>query len=159
MTLPDDVRSLFEGANFVHLATLLPGGAPVSIPIWAGVEAGRIVFFTQPQSRKARHLEVNLGADQEQHRLRVHEDGHALVFDDLVERRGGFGILEHVLLPGAAAVLHADAQTHVGLLALGHDLLHARGGAVGEGHHLRAQATGAGLNDSVHGFRYRLRTC
>jgi PPOX class probable F420-dependent enzyme len=57
MTLPDDVRSLFEGANFVHLATLLPGGAPVSIPIWAGVEAGRIVFFTQPQSRKARHLE------------------------------------------------------------------------------------------------------
>ena len=53
MTLPDDVRSLFEGANFVHLAVLLPSGAPVSIPIWAGVEDGRIVFFTQPQSRKA----------------------------------------------------------------------------------------------------------
>jgi PPOX class probable F420-dependent enzyme len=55
--LPDDVRGLFEGANFVHLATLLPGGAPVSIPIWAGIEGGRIVFFTQPTSRKAAHLE------------------------------------------------------------------------------------------------------
>jgi PPOX class probable F420-dependent enzyme len=57
VTIPDDVRELFEGANFVHLATCLPSGAPISIPIWAGVEDGRIVFFTQPQSRKARHLE------------------------------------------------------------------------------------------------------
>ncbi len=51
--LPDPVRELFEGANFVHLAVLLPSGAPVSIPIWTGVEDGRIVFFTQPTSRKA----------------------------------------------------------------------------------------------------------
>ena len=57
MTLPDDVRALFEGANFVALATLLPDGAPVSIPIWAGIEDGRIIFFTQAQSRKAVHLE------------------------------------------------------------------------------------------------------
>jgi len=57
VTLADDVRSLFEGANYAHLATLLPGGAPVSIPIWAGVEDGRIVFFTQVESRKAKHLE------------------------------------------------------------------------------------------------------
>lgn len=57
MTLPDDVRALFEGANFVALATLLPDGAPVSIPIWAGIEDGQIVFFTQAQSRKAAQLE------------------------------------------------------------------------------------------------------
>jgi PPOX class probable F420-dependent enzyme len=57
VTLPDDVRELFEGANFVALATLLPDGGPVSIPIWAGVEDGRIVFFTQAQSRKAQQLE------------------------------------------------------------------------------------------------------
>jgi PPOX class probable F420-dependent enzyme len=57
VTLPDDVRSLFEGANFAHLATLLPSGAPVSIPIWVDVEDGRIVFFTQPTSRKAQALE------------------------------------------------------------------------------------------------------
>jgi len=57
VTLPDEVRSLFEGANFAHLATLLPSGAPVSIPIWAGIEGGRLVFFTQRESRKAAHLE------------------------------------------------------------------------------------------------------
>ena len=57
MTLPDDVRALFEGANFVALATLLPDGAPVSIPIWAGIEDGQVVFFTQAQSRKAAQLE------------------------------------------------------------------------------------------------------
>ncbi|HEY2937017.1 MAG TPA: PPOX class F420-dependent oxidoreductase [Gaiellaceae bacterium] len=56
MRLPDEVRSLCEGANYAHLATLLPDGAPVSIPIWAGVEDGRIVFFTQPESRKAAQL-------------------------------------------------------------------------------------------------------
>jgi PPOX class probable F420-dependent enzyme len=57
MTVPDDVRELFEGANFAHLATLLPSGAPVSIPIWADVEGGRIVFFTQPTSWKAQAIE------------------------------------------------------------------------------------------------------
>ena len=57
MTLPDDVRALFEGANFVALATLRLDGAPVSIPIWAGIEDGRIIFFTQAQSRKAAQLE------------------------------------------------------------------------------------------------------
>jgi PPOX class probable F420-dependent enzyme len=57
VTLPDDVRSLFEGANYAHLATTLPRGAPVSIPIWAGVEDGRIVFFTQRESRKAKLIE------------------------------------------------------------------------------------------------------
>jgi PPOX class probable F420-dependent enzyme len=56
MTLPDDVRALFEAPNYCHLAALLPDGAPVSIPIWAGVEDGEIVFFTQAQSRKAQHL-------------------------------------------------------------------------------------------------------
>jgi PPOX class probable F420-dependent enzyme len=57
VSLPDDVRGLFEGANYAALATLLPDGSPVSIPIWAGMEAGRIVFFTQPESRKAKQLE------------------------------------------------------------------------------------------------------
>ena len=54
--LPDEVRELFEGPNYCHLATLLPSGAPHSVPVWTGFEDGRIVFFTQPQSRKARNL-------------------------------------------------------------------------------------------------------
>ena len=54
--LPDDVRALFEAPNFVHLATVLPDGSPHTVPIWARLEDGRIVFFTQPTSRKARNL-------------------------------------------------------------------------------------------------------
>ncbi len=56
VTLPDDVRALFAGPNYAHLAILLSSGAPISIPIWAGVEDGEIVFFTQAESRKAQHL-------------------------------------------------------------------------------------------------------
>ena len=54
--LADDVRALFEAPNFVHLATVLPDGSPHTVPIWAGLEDGRIVFFTQPTSRKARNV-------------------------------------------------------------------------------------------------------
>jgi PPOX class probable F420-dependent enzyme len=55
--LPDDVRALFEGANFGHVATLLPDGSPHSVPVWVCLEDGRIGFFTQERSRKARNLE------------------------------------------------------------------------------------------------------
>jgi PPOX class probable F420-dependent enzyme len=55
--LPDDVRPLFEGKSFAHVATLLPDGAPHSVPVWIGIEGDHVVFFTQPSSRKARNLE------------------------------------------------------------------------------------------------------
>jgi PPOX class probable F420-dependent enzyme len=55
--LPDDVQALFEGPNYAHLATVLPSGAPHSVPVWTGLEDGHVVFFTQPASRKARNLE------------------------------------------------------------------------------------------------------
>jgi PPOX class probable F420-dependent enzyme len=45
-----------QGRNFVHLATVLPDGSPHSIPVWAIYEDGRIAFFTQSTSRKARNL-------------------------------------------------------------------------------------------------------
>jgi PPOX class probable F420-dependent enzyme len=54
--LPDDVRALFEGANFAHVATLLPDGSPHSVPVWVCLEDGCIGFFTQEASRKARNL-------------------------------------------------------------------------------------------------------
>jgi PPOX class probable F420-dependent enzyme len=54
--LPDDVRDLFEGPNYAHLATVLPSGAPHSVPVWTNVEGEHVVFFTQPQSRKARNI-------------------------------------------------------------------------------------------------------
>jgi PPOX class probable F420-dependent enzyme len=55
--LPDDVRALFAGPNYAHLATVLPSGAPHSVPVWTGIEGEHVVFFTQPASRKARNLE------------------------------------------------------------------------------------------------------
>jgi PPOX class probable F420-dependent enzyme len=55
--LPGDVRSLLEGRNFAHVATVLPDGGPHSVPVWIGVEGDRVVFFTQQQSRKARNLD------------------------------------------------------------------------------------------------------
>jgi PPOX class probable F420-dependent enzyme len=55
----DDVRRLFEGANFGHVATLMPSGAPHSVAVWVGLEGDRIAFFTQPASQKA----LNLGRD------------------------------------------------------------------------------------------------
>jgi PPOX class probable F420-dependent enzyme len=54
--LPDDVRALFEGANYVHLATLMPDGSPHSVAIWAGVEGDNVVFFTQEGSVKAKNI-------------------------------------------------------------------------------------------------------
>lgn len=55
--LTDDVRALFRGANFGHVATLMPSGAPHSVAVWVGIEEGdRIAFFTQPTSQKARNL-------------------------------------------------------------------------------------------------------
>ncbi|TML61593.1 MAG: PPOX class F420-dependent oxidoreductase [Actinobacteria bacterium] len=55
--LPDEVRALLEARNFAHLATTLPDGSPHSVPVWIGVEGDHVVFFTQPESRKARNLE------------------------------------------------------------------------------------------------------
>src|SRR5205823_13487685 len=54
--LPAEVRELFEGRNFGHLATTLPDGCPHTVPVWVGVEGEHVVFFTQPGSRKARNL-------------------------------------------------------------------------------------------------------
>ena len=54
--LAAEVRELFEKANYGHLATLMPDGSPHSVAVWIGYEDGRIVFFTQPSSRKARNL-------------------------------------------------------------------------------------------------------
>jgi PPOX class probable F420-dependent enzyme len=53
----EDVRRILEGPNFAHIATVLPDGAPHSVPVWILFEDGRIVFFTQTGSRKARNIE------------------------------------------------------------------------------------------------------
>ncbi len=57
MTLSDDLRAACEATNFAHVATVLPGGAPHSVPVWIGVDGERLYFFTQEGTRKARNLE------------------------------------------------------------------------------------------------------
>jgi PPOX class probable F420-dependent enzyme len=56
MPLDGEERELFGGGHFAHLASLLPDGSPHSVALWTIVENGRVAFFTQPQSRKARNL-------------------------------------------------------------------------------------------------------
>jgi PPOX class probable F420-dependent enzyme len=54
--LPEAVRILFEGPNYAHLATVLPNGAPHSVPLWVDLEGSRIAFIADPESRKARNV-------------------------------------------------------------------------------------------------------
>ena len=55
--LPQAVRALLDGPNYAHIATVLPDGAPHSVPVWIGLEDNRIAFLTGPASRKARNLD------------------------------------------------------------------------------------------------------
>jgi PPOX class probable F420-dependent enzyme len=54
--LDPDVRRVLDGTAIAHLATVLPDGAPHSVPIWIDTEGDRIVFVTGPGSRKAINL-------------------------------------------------------------------------------------------------------
>jgi PPOX class probable F420-dependent enzyme len=55
--LGDDLRKLLQGPNYAHVASVLPDGSPHSVAVWVGVEDGRVAFFTQTGSRKARNLD------------------------------------------------------------------------------------------------------
>jgi PPOX class probable F420-dependent enzyme len=57
--LPPPARDLVDGPNTAHLATVLPDGSPHCVPLWIGTDGDRVAFFTGPDSRKARNLEVD----------------------------------------------------------------------------------------------------
>lgn len=50
--LPDDVHQLIEGVNYADLATLLPDGAPHIVPVWTGLEGGRLAVLTGGTDRR-----------------------------------------------------------------------------------------------------------
>jgi PPOX class probable F420-dependent enzyme len=54
--LDPDVRRVLDGASIAHLATVLPDGAPHSVPVYVGTRGDHIVFLTGPDTRKARNL-------------------------------------------------------------------------------------------------------
>ncbi|MCI0546215.1 MAG: PPOX class F420-dependent oxidoreductase [Candidatus Rokubacteria bacterium] len=53
--LSEEVKRLIDGANFAHLATLMPDGAPQSTPVWVSREGDRICVGTSEGSLKARN--------------------------------------------------------------------------------------------------------
>jgi PPOX class probable F420-dependent enzyme len=55
MTLSNDIEPLIDGANFAHLATLMPEGSPQSVPVWIGRDGDRIVICTGESSLKAKN--------------------------------------------------------------------------------------------------------
>lgn len=54
--LSPDVRRAVESTSLAHLATVLPDGAPHSVPLWVHTLGEQIVFLTGPGSQKARNL-------------------------------------------------------------------------------------------------------
>ncbi|HKX67815.1 MAG TPA: PPOX class F420-dependent oxidoreductase [Intrasporangium sp.] len=54
--LENDLAALLDGTPIAHLATVLPDGAPHSVPVWVGTHANHVVFLTGPGSQKARNL-------------------------------------------------------------------------------------------------------
>jgi PPOX class probable F420-dependent enzyme len=54
--LDPDVRRVLDGTPLAHLASVLPDGAPHSVPVWIGTHGDHVVILTGPDSRKARNL-------------------------------------------------------------------------------------------------------
>ena len=54
--LPAEVRRLLDGANYGHLATLMPDGAPKVEPVWVGCEDEFVVVTTDGKSIKAKNV-------------------------------------------------------------------------------------------------------
>ncbi|WP_030457129.1 TIGR03618 family F420-dependent PPOX class oxidoreductase [Herbidospora cretacea] len=54
-----DVRRYFLRGTVAHVATLLPDGAPHSVPVWVGVEGDQIAFFSLEGSQKVKNLEAD----------------------------------------------------------------------------------------------------
>jgi PPOX class probable F420-dependent enzyme len=54
--LPPAVKELFDGLNFVTIATVDPGGGPQTSLVWAKTDGGDVVFSTIKGRRKYANL-------------------------------------------------------------------------------------------------------
>ncbi len=50
-----EVKQLIDRPNFAHLSTLMPDGAPQSVPVWIGRDGDRLVICTGESSLKAKN--------------------------------------------------------------------------------------------------------
>ena len=55
VALSADARRLLDGANYAHLSTLMPDGAPKVEPVWVGRDGDLVVIATDANSIKARN--------------------------------------------------------------------------------------------------------
>jgi len=55
LKLSDDVKTLVRGANFAHLATLMPDGAPQVAPVWVDLDGDLVLVGTGEASLKAKN--------------------------------------------------------------------------------------------------------
>jgi PPOX class probable F420-dependent enzyme len=53
--LSQEIKQLLDRPNFAHLATLMPDGAPQSVPVWVGRDGDLILVCTGEGSLKARN--------------------------------------------------------------------------------------------------------
>lgn len=53
--LSDDLKALLRGANFAHLATLMPDGSPQVAPVWVDLQGDRVLVSTGEGSLKAKN--------------------------------------------------------------------------------------------------------
>lgn len=54
--LNPELRDVLDGTSIAHLASVLPDGAPHSVPVWIGTHGDHVAILTGPGSRKARNL-------------------------------------------------------------------------------------------------------
>jgi len=56
LDLTPDLREVLDGTPIAHIATVLPDGAPHSVPVWIATHGQYVVILTGPGSQKARNL-------------------------------------------------------------------------------------------------------
>ena len=56
-----EVRHRLDRPNYAHLATLMPDGAPHSVPVWIAIEGDNLAILTGPGSRRLATSSATLG--------------------------------------------------------------------------------------------------
>jgi PPOX class probable F420-dependent enzyme len=54
--LNPDVRRALDGTSIAQVASVLPDGAPHTVPVWVGTHGDHVAILTGPDSRKALNL-------------------------------------------------------------------------------------------------------
>ena len=54
--LTQELREVLDGTPIAHVATVLPDGAPHTVPVWIATHQQYVTILTGPGSQKARNL-------------------------------------------------------------------------------------------------------